>query len=189
MNAHAAKRSPAMDSRHGVLEYAAPLLRVQITKRVGGGAVLNCVRADGTVTWQRQDGPHGVFFPYHDLTHFAVESVLGFRRAFYGLLADGWTIDETGGKGARGRLPHETILVEHIVGLFDSERRSLDTMTAAEFNALQAGFLEEKRIDMTRTVTDADLIAVRTRMRELFRAWAETAEGGTLELPFGVGAP
>lgn len=163
----------------------APLLRVQITKRAGGGAVLNCTRADGTVTWQKQEGPNGVFFPYHDLTHYAVETVLGFRHAFYGLLADGWTIDDTGGKGARGRLPAGAILVEHIVGLFDSERRSLATMTAAEFNALLAGFLAEKRIDVSRTVTDAELDAVRARTRELFRSWKAIAEGGVLELPFG----
>lgn len=82
-------------------------MRVQLTKRVGGGVVLNCIRADGTVTWQTQDGPLGLFFPYHDLTHYAVETVLGFRHAFYGLLADGRAIDDTGEKEARGRLPAE----------------------------------------------------------------------------------
>lgn len=163
----------------------APALRVQITRRGGGGAVLNCIRADGTVTWQRQDGQHGAFFPYHDLTHFAVETVLGFRCAFFGLLADGWSIDDTGGKGARGRLPPEAILVEHIVGLFDSERRSLATMTAAELNVLLAGFLEEKRIDVSRTITDTELDAVRARIGELSRQWKGVPVGGTLELPFG----
>ena len=100
----------------------APELRVQLTKRPDGGAVLRCVRADGSATWQRQDGPRAMFFPFHDLTHLAVESTLGFRAGFYGLIADGWDIDDTGGKGRRGRLPPEAVLVEHVVGLFDRER-------------------------------------------------------------------
>ena len=164
---------------------AAPLLRVQIVKRADGGAVLTCIRADGTRTWQRQYGTLGAFFPYHDMTHYAVETVLGVRHAFYGLLADGWDIDDTGGKGARGRLPHEAILVEHIVGLFDSERASGATMSAAEINALLEGFLAEKRIDMIRRVTDAELDAVRARLRELFRDWRAIVAGEMLELSFG----
>ena len=63
-------------------------LLIQLTKRPDGGAVLRCVRGDGTVTWQRHEGAHGRFFPLHDLTHYAVETTLGFRSGFYGLIAD-----------------------------------------------------------------------------------------------------
>lgn len=103
MSGRGAKPEATSRTRADPRASAAPPLRVQLTKRVGGG-VLNCIRADGTVTWQTQDGPPGLFFPYHDLTHYAVEIVLGFRHAFYGLLADGWTIDDTGGKGVRARI-------------------------------------------------------------------------------------
>ena len=48
-------------------------LTVRITKRTDGGAVLKCVRADGSETWQKQEGKQAAFFPLHDLTHFAVE--------------------------------------------------------------------------------------------------------------------
>jgi len=72
-------------------------LRVRFSKRSDGVVTLQCVRKDGSVTWQRHD-KHGVFFSFHDLSHFAVETVLGFRQGFYGLLADGWDITDTTGK-------------------------------------------------------------------------------------------
>src|SRR5580693_10474042 len=98
-------------------------MRVQFTRRTDGSGVLRCVRDDGSVTWQKNDR-HAAFFAVHDLTHFAVETVLGYRRGFFGLIAQGWDLDDTTGKGARGVLPAEAIEVEKIVGLFDSERAS-----------------------------------------------------------------
>src|SRR5688572_25791237 len=82
-------------------------LTIQITKRTDGGAVLKCIRADGSEVWQKQQGAQAAFFPLHDLTHFAVESTLGIRGAFYGLIADGWSIDDTTGKGTRDAPPPE----------------------------------------------------------------------------------
>src|SRR5689334_20919582 len=98
-----------------------PELRILLTKRADGAVVLQCTRRDGSATWERHD-KYGPFFSFHDLTHFAVETFFGFRQGFYGLIADGWDIVDTTGKGKRGRLPSESILVEHIVGLLDRER-------------------------------------------------------------------
>ncbi|HEY5060709.1 MAG TPA: hypothetical protein VII52_04185, partial [Gemmatimonadaceae bacterium] len=69
-----------------------PELIIRIKKKSDGSAALSCIRADGTTTWQQQNGKLGRFFPLHDLTHYAVESVLGFRNAFYGLVASGWDL-------------------------------------------------------------------------------------------------
>ena len=160
-------------------------LRVQLTKRADGAAVLRCLRADGTATWQRQEGPQALFFPFHDLTHFAVESTLGFRLGFSGLIADGWEIAAPGGKGARGRLPAETVLAEHVVGLLDRERvGGAPPLTAAEFNAELARLVEIGRIAAGVTVTEAQLAAARSRIEELHGRWAALAPGATLELRF-----
>jgi hypothetical protein len=51
-------------------------MKVEIVKRADGAGVLRCTRADGSVTWQKQE-KHGVHFALHDLTHFAVETTLG----------------------------------------------------------------------------------------------------------------
>ena len=82
-------------------------MRVQITKKADGSGVLRCVRADGSVTWQKQTDRHAAYFALHDLTHFAVETSLGLRRGFFGLIAEGWDIEDTTGKGTRGPLPPE----------------------------------------------------------------------------------
>ena len=71
--------------------------------------MLRCVRADGSLTWQKQTDRHAAFFALHDLTHFAVETTLGYARGFFGLIAEGWDFEDTGGKGARGPLPPEAI--------------------------------------------------------------------------------
>ena len=152
------------------------MLRIQITKRADGAGVLRCMRADGSVTWQRQNDRHAAFFALHDLTHYAVESVLGFRQGFYGLLADGWDIEDTGGKGARGRLPQEAIEVERIVGLFDTERGSGVLLTAEDYAAFATEYM--------RPLTDDDIARVRVRRGELFSQWAAVAPGDTLELTF-----
>ena len=111
-----------------------PELIIQLTKRKDGRVLLRCFRADGSATWQRQDDDRAAFFPVHDLTHYAVESELDFTRGFYGLIADGWEIADTTGKGARGPLPEETIAVEYIVGSLGAERGAGSPCAADEFN-------------------------------------------------------
>ena len=153
---------------------------MQLTKRADGGVVLRCVRADGSATWQRQEGPRAAFFPFHDLTHLAVESTLGFGAGFYGLVADGWDIDDTGGKGRRGRLPAEAVLVEHVVGLLDRERMGGAPPLSAQAFAEQLATAGQAPPPLG----DADLDAVRARVAELHEAWAALAVGATLDLPF-----
>jgi hypothetical protein len=77
-------------------------LLVQLVKRADGGSALRCRRADGSVSWQTHQGQQAAFFPGHDLTHFAVESELPGTIAFYGLIAAGWDIEDTTGKGRAG---------------------------------------------------------------------------------------
>jgi hypothetical protein len=152
------------------------MLTIQITKRADGAGVLRCTRADGSVTWQKQADRHAAFFALHDLTHFAVESVLGFRQGFYGLLAAGWDIEDTGGKGARGRLPPEAVEVERIVGLFDTERGSGVFLTAEDYDLFATPGM--------RRLSDEEIVRVRTRRGELFSQWAAVAPGEAMELKF-----
>ncbi|MBV8771397.1 MAG: hypothetical protein JO166_03550 [Deltaproteobacteria bacterium] len=63
-----------------------------------------CTREDGSVTWQKQE-KHSAFFAMHDLTHYAVRTALKYHRGFFGLIASGWDIEDTTGKGSPGELP------------------------------------------------------------------------------------
>jgi hypothetical protein len=147
------------------------MLTIEISKRRNGGSVLRCTRPDGSLTWQKQEGPNAAFFPVHDLTHFAVEATLAYRRGFFGLIAEGWDIEDTTGKGRRGRLPEEAIEVERIVGLFDRERASEAAISADDF-AVFAG----------RRLAEAELQAVRSRCAELLWQWRALPPGSALEL-------
>jgi hypothetical protein len=152
-------------------------MRVQFTRRADGSGLLRCIRDDGSVTWQKNDR-HAAFFALHDLTHFAVETVLGYRRGFFGLINEGWDIDDTTGKGARGALPAEAVEVEHIVGMLAAEQASRVLLTDDEFNEQLSG------TGVARRMKDGEIAQVRKRRSELFTQWDNVAAGETLELRF-----
>jgi hypothetical protein len=160
------------------------VLLIQITKRSDGGGVLRCVRAFGSITWQKQEGRHAAFFALHDLTHFSVESTLGFQRGFFGLVAEGWEIEETTGKGARGAIPNDAKEVEYIVGSLDSERASGAIWLAKDFNRQAAIYASSAGLTEPRRLTDEALARVRARRAELLAQWKSMAPGETLELAF-----
>lgn len=162
-------------------------LRVELTKRTDGGALLRCTRADGSVTWQRQEGHQAAFFPLHDLTHHAVETTLGYRRGFLGLVADGWEIADTTGKGTRGPLPPEAMLVERLVGLLDVERASQGRWTAAELAEQLAAAGVVPRDGRGRPLTDDALDRARARRADHLARWHALEPGAALTLSFSRG--
>jgi hypothetical protein len=157
---------------------------IEFTKRADGRTVLRCVRADGSVTWQRNDDQHARFFPLHDLTHYAVETELGLPQGFFGLIAEGWDIEETTGKTARGPLPNEALEVEYIVSAFSAERAGGVDATAVEFNELAATFARAKGMPPPRQLSEADLARVRSRFDKLAAKWRSLPTASTLELSF-----
>lgn len=167
-----------------------PRLLIKFTKRCDGGYVLACERPDGTVTWQKNQGGHAAFFPAHDLTHYAVETELGHRRGFYGLVAEGWDLTDFASPWPRGRIPYETARTELIVGLLDADRAGSGggATTATELNTSARLFLEQRGVasaggDVVQ-LTDEQLREIRGRLRELRGRWDALEPGETLELPF-----
>ena len=157
-------------------------LLIRIKKRTDGSAALSCRRADGSVTWQRQEGRQGRFFPLHDLTHYAVETVLGHLRGFYGLVAEAWDLTDFGHPWPRGPLPAGALEAELIVGFLDRERAAGEEWSASQLNAAAATYYAHHRLPGACVVTDEDLRHVRDKRRELFARWAALPAGETLEL-------
>lgn len=147
-------------------------MKIEIVKQPDGAGVLRCTRDDGSVPWQKQTR-HAAHFALHDLTHYAVEIALGYRAGFFGLIAQGWDMEDTTGKGPRGAIPAEAIEVERIVGLFDSERGSGTLWTAEEFNQFAPRPLSLQEIQSVRAVRGA-----------LFQQWFAVAPGQKLVLEF-----
>ena len=159
-------------------------MRVEISKRNDGCGVLRCVRADGSCTWQKQTVRNAPHFALHDMTHFAVETVLGIQNGFFGLLAQGWDMEDTTGKGARGALPKEAIEVEALVGTFDAERACAQIWTASEFNEHAMTSACNSDRPTPRPLSEDELARVRALRSELFEKWGAVAPGCALQLQF-----
>jgi len=160
-----------------------PRLRIRFKKLKEGGHSFACERPDGTQTWQRQPN----ISPLHDLTHYAVETVLGYRLGFYGLVADGWNLSDFGAPWPRGRIPANADPAELIVGFFDLERTMDQQLTAQDFNQSKTSYyMQHLGHDADWALTEEQLADIREQMTELFGRWRSLGIDETLELPFPV---
>jgi hypothetical protein len=153
---------------------------IEMKKSGDGAPALACVRADGSRTWARLHP----FFPVHDLTHYAVESVLGFREAFFGLVASGWGLDDFTRPGAAARIPNEGRWAESLVGLLDLERASGRAWPASEINEALAASLAGQGAAAFRPIREDELAKIRVLRDRLRREWEGLHPGGTLTIPF-----
>src|ERR1700682_290198 len=159
---------------------------IRIKKGTDGRTSLSCTRADGTTTWQRQLGAQAAFFPKHDLTHYAVETALGQRHGFYGLVSAGWDFSDFGSPWPRGKLPPEANISEMIVGFFDLERSTGERGAASDLNRMLAEYRAENALPVQRQFTEEDLARVRAKRAELFAQWDAVVPGNALEVVFDL---
>jgi hypothetical protein len=160
-----------------------PTLHLRFKKTHDGATALSCTRPDGTVTWQRTPAAHAAFFARHDLTHYAVETVLGHKLGFYGLIASGWDFTDFGIPWPKGKIPANADPAELIVGFFDAQRTSNSTWSAREFNDHAAKFYGAQAAHAP-TLTEEELTAIRTQLDELLNQWDNLPPGEALELTF-----
>ena len=158
-------------------------MKLQLKKRPGGDAVVTFVRNDGSSTHGRL-GPGG-FGAVHDLTHYAVETTLGLRQGFYGLLAAGWDIPDFEVKGTAGQLPDEALVAECIVG-----QLSNFVFNGQEPCADELGWLVREAVAGVRPDADVPVISTDTlrRMKQTLDAllahWRALPAGETLVLEY-----
>jgi hypothetical protein len=159
-------------------------LKIKFTKKRDGSVVSHFERADGTATWQRKDGPNAWYFAAHDMTHYAVETILGYRRGFYGLVAEGWDLSDFGSPWPRGPVPADALPVELLVSYLDMERASMTEWPAEDFNAKAADYFATHKLDNPPIFKEDQLRKIRDKVRELHILWGKLAEGQTMELTF-----
>jgi hypothetical protein len=157
---------------------------IRIKKNTDGRTSLACTRADGTTTWQSLTGATARFFPRHDLTHYAVETVLSGLTGFYALVAAGWDLADFGSPWPRGRIPVDARLAEMIVGSLDLERRTGVFARADDINLQLVGFCSEHHSPRPYEITESELDRIRHKRAELFSQWEAVKPGDALELPF-----
>jgi hypothetical protein len=153
-------------------------LAIRLQKGRDGPDVLTCVRSDGSRTWHRlQRG-----LPVHDLAHYAVESVLGLRQGFYGLVARGWDITAFDSPDNRARLTPEALWEEFVVSLLLTELSDGEEREPEDFNATLRAMTAAHASIEPRDLTAGELEAVRSKLRELLRRWNSLGAGGAIDL-------
>ena len=158
-------------------------LTIRLSKKPDGSVVFSCTRSDGSTTWQKHQR-HAEFFPLHDLSHFAVETTLGLRSGFYGLLARGWNITDFGDRTIPADAAYEAALAEAVVGLLDGERAVGQPHSTPEFNRALATSLSHAGQTLGRPVTDEELDAIRSAWLSLAGQWSRVPVGESLVLAF-----
>jgi hypothetical protein len=141
-----------------------------------------CIRSDGTTTGMASTP----FFVRHDLTHFAVETVLGLTDAFYGLIAAGWDIDSFADREGDSRkvrkLPSEAIVAEIIVGSLDLDWAAGPLATEQTVAIISEKFVADDIECQPPTAEQIDNI--RLSRADLLARWQTTMPGQSLDLSF-----
>lgn len=162
-------------------------MKITFKKDSRKGHVLQCIRQDNSSTYTRLH----LNMEAHDLGHFAVEKVLDYQKAFYGLVAAGANITDfelSSGQRpdhlAPKQLPVESLQTEHIVNLLMIEFFN-DAAPADFLPNLQAS-LATQNLPFPTKVTPESLDRIRVEYRTLLQRWRGIPEGEILELIWQV---
>lgn len=155
---------------------------IRFTKgKDGKEPVLTCTREDGSVSWQKSSE----FFVRHDLIHYVVETVLGYRNAFLGLVASGRGLEDFGTRnGVKDTYTNEERWAELIVSALQFPSAA-GGPAASENEVIEA--VAKSCADNGKPspgITPEQIAAIRVRIQELHRQWAQLPDGESLELTF-----
>jgi len=153
-----------------------------MTKNTGKPHIIKYIRDNGTETWMYSDD----FFVHHDLSHYAIESVMQYKTAFNGMLNSGMNIKDFEDKEKRARLTvtDEAFYAENMSNLFLTEIMQGEF---EDFNEVQQqAFVSFNYEYPTITLSKEKIGEIRNQLRQLLQQWNEMAAGETLELIFSV---
>lgn len=153
---------------------------IRLKKGRDGPDSLACVREDGTSTWRRiQRG-----LAFHDLAHHAVETELGIRDGFYGLVATGRSFDALADAEERANIPPSAMWVEFVVNQLLTEAASDEVYDEIAFHEGIARAVLTAGLPAPRRLEAAEIARIRARILALVARWRELPMGQTLELEF-----
>src|SRR6266487_3336399 len=155
-------------------------MEIKFLKKEDDKHVLVCSRKDRTSTWIHLDA----FFLHHDLVHYAVETTLQFKSAFYGMIAKGISItDFELSKDQRNiELSDEALYAENIVNLImmESYQGKLDNFNATLHESLQ----QNKFFLNPVFVADEQLQAIHNAYLHLTQQWNKLQKGESITFHF-----
>ncbi|MEO5583293.1 MAG: hypothetical protein ABIR66_11415 [Saprospiraceae bacterium] len=145
---------------------------------------LICTRNDGSFTSSMMHP--GV--ELHDIIHYAVETILEFKLGFYGILDQGYQIEEFEIPRHRrplalipSNLPIESIQAEFLVN-----QLMMETLQGpiADFMAVFIKALEANKIPFPDRLNETTLSEIRKLIETIKNQWATIEEGKSMELIF-----
>lgn len=160
-------------------------MKIQFKKQQDKPSVLTCIREDGTTTWVKM-------YPgieAHDLGHYAVETILDFKNAFYGMVAKGSNIEDfelpreqRPQKVLPQNLDSEALIAEHLVNLLmtkaQTEGEAFDIMATLRV------ILQENRLPFPENLTEKNMDKVWKLFIDLNHQWQQLPAGKTMEMEF-----
>ena len=149
-------------------------MRIELKKDAGNTGTLTFIRGDGSRCWHKLTP----YFAMHDLMHYCVETRLGYRNAFIGLIAAGRSVEDFEEK-AKDWVPPEAVVVEAITGALQLEMAG--SADPADFDVqLQAAC---DGLGLTKpTITTEAMNEIRAEHARLLGEWHFLPAGQTLVL-------
>jgi len=155
-------------------------MEIRIIRKQNGHGMLHCTRENGSATWL----PLTPFFVIHDLCHYAVETTLGLRHAFYGMLAAGTDIRDF--ELPRDQRPFELtpealqaeqlvnlLVIEYSQGWMENFLEELDQVNRMNNDRQQPVSLDEPTLEK-----------IRVAFNMLTERWHSLSENESLVLNF-----
>ena len=155
-------------------------MTIAFSKKENKQHTLTCTRTDGSQTWMQVSD----FFVAHDLMHYATETVLQYKDAFYGMLNRAINItDFEKPKSQRTVvLSEQAIIAEHLVNLLLIEHNQ---GLVADFNeTLLLSFAADNPEIKPPVVSEETHKKIHNIFSEQINKWYKLATGQTLVLNF-----
>lgn len=156
-------------------------MQIILSKFLDKPATISCIRDDGSVTWQNY-GKQGGFFPIHDLTHFIVETELGYTYAFFGMIAKGRDLNDFG-PGDSATFHPEAVWAEMLAGLLTAVEGRGSSLNYGEITETLDSKAHDAGIPPI-ALTEDQLLTIRKRIQEMADVWEKLPAGEKLVIPF-----
>ncbi|MCZ6837627.1 MAG: hypothetical protein O7G85_17780 [Planctomycetota bacterium] len=157
-------------------------MQIKLNKGKDKPDTLVCVRADGTSTIARLNIP-----TMHDLIHYAVETTLGLRESFYGLVERGISIQHFNSPGIAISLPDEAIHTEHLVNLLTMEMsngKAYEDLKAELARVCKGSGRNPLPAPGRDFLTPGNVETIRAEIGRLLYEWRAIPPGETMTLEF-----
>ena len=146
-------------------------------------SVLTIERDDGSYCYTKLK--RGLEF--HDLAHFAIESVLGFKNAFYGIINQGFRVEdfeapiEKRPEAVQPKNLHpEAMITEQMVNLLQVEL--FDDLEKDQFIPQLKTILQNDGLEFPDALNKEKLDDIRKTLEDCCKRWNNLTEGDSLVL-------